>query len=68
MRISREGTTAVIDHADPTISGVNLTIGDAVHGMTDHQLLAVYNDVIASQEQSLRYWDNTVIEIPPDKP
>ena len=33
VRITREGTTAVIDHADPTISGGNLTIGDAIHGM-----------------------------------
>lgn len=68
VRITREGTTAVIDHADPTISGVNLTIGDAIHGMTDHEILAVYNDVIAAQEQSRRDWDNTVVEIPPGKP
>ncbi len=68
VRITREGTTAVIDHADPTISGVNLTIGDAIHAMSDQDILVVYNDVIAAQEQSRRDWDNTVIEIPPGKP
>jgi len=68
VRITREGTTAIIEHADETISGVNLTIGDAIRGMSDREILDVYNDVIAAQEQSLRDWDNTVTEVPIGKP
>ena len=68
MRITREGGTAVIEYADPGISGVNLVIGDAIETMTDREILDMHNDIVAAQEQSLRDWDNTVIEIPPGKP
>ena len=68
VRITRDGTTAIIEHADETISGVNLTIGDAIRSMSDRDILDVYNDVIAAQEQSRRDWDNTVIEVPIGQP
>jgi hypothetical protein len=68
VRITREGGTAVIEYADPGISGVNLVIGDAIETMTDREILDLHNDIVAAQEQSLRDWDNTVIEIPPGKP
>ena len=68
VRITRDGTTAVIEFADSNIMGVNLTIGDEIHGMTDRDILDVHNDIVAAQEQSLLDWDNTVIEIPPGKP
>lgn len=68
VRITRQGTTAIIEFADETIGGVNLTIGEKIHGMTDQDILELHNDIISAQEQSLRDWDNTVIEIPPGKP
>ena len=68
VRITREGTTAIIEHADETISGVNLTIGEAIRSMSDCDILDVYNDVLAAQEQSLRDWDNTVTEVPIGQP
>ena len=67
-RITREGGTAVIEHADTTISTTNLTIGDGITAMTDLDILNVYNSIIDAQEQSLRDWDNTITEIPPGKP
>ena len=68
VRITREGPTAIIEHADATVSTTNLTIGDEIAKMTDHDILAVYNDIIAAQEQLSRERDNTVTEIPPGKP
>ena len=68
VRITRENTTAIIEHADEGISGMNLVLGEKISGMTDHDILDAYNDIIAAQEQSLRDWDNTVTEIPPGKP
>lgn len=68
VKITRDGTTAVIEFADSNIIGVNLTIGDEIHGMTDQDILDLHNDIVAAQEQSLLDWDNTVIEIPPGKP
>lgn len=68
VQITREGTVAVIEFADPNIMGVNLTLGEAVHGMTDQKIVEVHNDIVAAQEQSLCDWDNTVFEIPAGKP
>ena len=68
VRITRQGPTAIIEHADATVSTTNLTIGDEIAKMTDHDILAVYNNIIAAQEQLSRERDNTVTEIPPGKP
>ncbi len=68
VRISRDGKAAVIEHADTTISTTHLTIGDAIDGMTDLEILNVYNSVIDAQERSLRDWDNTITEVPPGRP
>ena len=59
VRITRDGTSAIIEHADPTISTTSLTIGPEIDQMTDHDILALYNAIIASQEQILREWDNS---------
>jgi hypothetical protein len=68
VRIRRDGPTAIIDYADPEYGGVNLTIGNHLAEMSDQQIVDVLNDVLAAQAQSLRDWDNTVIEIPVGKP
>lgn len=68
VRITREAGSAIIEHADATISTTSLTIGPDIDQMSDHDILALYNAVIASQEQLLREWDNTVTEIPVGKP
>lgn len=68
VRITREGGSAIIEHADATVSTTSLTIGPGIDQMSDHDILALYNAVIASQEQLLREWDNTVTEIPVGKP
>lgn len=68
VRITREGGSAIIEHADATISTTSLTIRPDIEQMFDHDILALYNAVIASQEQLLREWDNTVTEIPVGKP
>lgn len=68
VRIRREGTTAVIEYTDPSISVVHLTVGEHVHTMTDQQILAIHNDIISAQDEALRAWDNTVTEVPPGEP
>ncbi len=68
MRITRNGDSALIEHADTTIATTGLTIGPGIYQMSDHDILALYNAVIASQEQLLREWNNTVTEIPVRRP
>ena len=68
VRISREGETANIDHADPSLSSVHLTIGPQIAAMTDADIVAMYNDVLDSQWALLQQWDKTVVEEPPGEP
>ena len=39
VTITRDGKTAVIEYVDPTIGGVNLTIGPQLQYMTDQEIL-----------------------------
>jgi len=67
VRITREGDAAIIANADPLVSAMQLRIGPQVIQMTDVEILSVFNDVMASQEQALREYDNTLVEIPVGK-
>jgi len=67
VRITREGDAAIIENADPLVSAMQLRIGPQVIQMTDVEILSVFNDVMASQEQALREYDNTLVEIPVGK-
>ena len=44
VRITREGETAVIEYADPSIRVVNLRVGPSLAAMTDAEVLEVFND------------------------
>ena len=68
VRITRDGETATIDHADPNLSGAHLTIGPQIAAMTDADIVAMYNDVLDSQWGLLQEWDKTVVEEPPGEP
>jgi len=67
VKITREGDVAVIENADPSVSTTHLTIGPQVQSMTDAEILATFNSVIASQEALLMEHDGTAIEIPVGK-
>ena len=68
VRISRDGDTASIDHADPSLSGVHLTIGPQIAAMTDADIVEMYNDILDSQWALLQEWDKTVVEEPLGEP
>ena len=68
VRITRDGDTATIDHADPNLSGAHLTIGPQIAAMTDADIVEMYNDVLDSQWALLQEWDKTVVEEPPGEP
>jgi hypothetical protein len=68
VRISRDGDTATIDHVEPGISSVHLTIGPQITAMTDANIVEMYNDVLDAQSTLLQEWDKTVAEEPPGEP
>jgi lysophospholipid acyltransferase (LPLAT)-like uncharacterized protein len=65
VRITREGADAIIDHADPKLSGARIAIGLRIAMMTDADIVAIYNDILDTQLGLLEAWDKTVIEEPP---
>jgi hypothetical protein len=50
VRVTRDGDDAIIEYADPEISGTRLTIGPQITTMTDRDIVDVFNGVMAAQE------------------
>ena len=65
VRITREGETAVIEYADPSIRVVNLRVGPSLVGMTDEEVLELFNDMLEAQAEIAAGVDPTLTEIPP---
>jgi len=67
VRITREGESASIEFTDPSIGGTHLTIGPAIRGMTDLDILELYNDCVRAQDHSRATYEHVAIEIPVGK-
>ena len=68
VRITREGETAVIEYADPSVRVVNLQVGPSLAEMTDAEVLELFNDMLEAQAEIAACVDPTLTEIPPDLP
>ena len=68
VRIAREGDTAVIEYADPSIRVVNLRVGPALATMTDAEVLELFNEMLEAQAEFAAGVDPTLTEIPPGLP
>jgi hypothetical protein len=69
VRITRDGNDAIIEYADPEISGTRVTIGPQLKTMTDRDIVDVFNGMMDAQERLLLPgWNKTVVEVPPGKP
>ena len=68
VTIRRQGDCAIIDYKDPTVGGVNLKIGEQIHGMTDREILDLHNDIIRAQKRMAEEYEHVAIEIPEGKP
>ena len=68
VRITREGDTAVIEYADPSIRGVHLRLGPALAAMTDTEVLERFNAMLEAQAEHAASVDRTLVEVPPGRP
>ena len=68
VRITREGETAVIEYADPSIRVVNLRVGPSLAEMTDAKVLELFNEMLEAQAEIAEGVDPTLTEIPPGLP
>jgi len=64
VKISRDREYAFIEYADEAIGGINLRIGPEIADMSDRDILAMYNEVVAAMQASADAWEDVVIEIP----
>ena len=68
VRITREGETAVIEYADPSVRVVNPQEGPWIAAMTDAEVLELFNDMLEAQAEFAAGLDPTLTEIPPGVP
>ena len=68
VRITREGDTAVIEYADPSVRTVHLRLGPALAAMTDAAVLERFNAMLEAQAEHAASADRTLVEVPPGRP
>lgn len=68
VRITREDDAAIIEFADPKISGVHFRIGRCVFEMTDAEILNHFNEMIEARDAIAAQFENKVVEVPIGKP
>ena len=68
VHFSRDGESAIIEHANPAYGTVNLMLGPEISGMSDTDILDALNDIIAAQEASIADPANRPVEIPKGRP
>jgi hypothetical protein len=66
--ITRDGDTAIIEHADPAVSVTHFKIGPQIGSMSDAAILEFFNLAIEVQDELAAEYDNTVTAIPPGRP
>lgn len=69
VRITREGEeVAVIEYLEPGISTTHFRIGPKIQGMSDQEVLDLFNESIRARERLAAEYEHVAVEIPPGKP
>ena len=68
VHITRAGDTAIMDHADGSVSRAHIPIGPGITSMTDADIVSMYNGILDAQSALLQEWEKTVVEEPPGEP
>ena len=68
VHITREEHTALIEHADRSTPTTHLTLGPRISEMSDEEILAEYNLVLAHHAEAIDSHDNVCREVPLGRP
>ncbi len=68
IRITRDGDTAVITHADPDVAVTHFQLGPQIAEMSDEDILACLNASIELRNRMAAAYKYVAIEIPPGNP
>lgn len=68
MRITREGSSAVIAYLDPTVATTHLELGCDTSRLSDQQILERFNETMRARDALVASHKHVAIEIPAGKP
>lgn len=68
VRITRDGDDAVIEYRDASIAVTHFHIGPSLDGMSDAEVLAEFNALLAAQAAEAVDYEHVALEIPPGQP
>jgi hypothetical protein len=68
VTIRREGQDAIIDFRDPSIASTHFRLGPSVHRLSDQQILARFNKIVAAEQKAASARRHRAMEIPPGRP
>ena len=68
VTIRREGDDAIIDFRDPNIASTHFRLGPSVHRLSDQQILARFNKIVAAEQKAAESRRHVAIEIPIGRP
>ena len=68
VKISREPDGAIIEYLDGQTATMHFTLGPAVYGMSDCQVLERVNQALRVQQENARNYRHVAVEIPEGKP
>jgi hypothetical protein len=68
VTIRREGEYAVIDYKEEGIPGTHLKIGPELAGMSDEEIVELYNDGLRARAQMAAEYKHVAVEVPLNSP
>lgn len=68
VRITRTADTAIIEHADPTVWTRQVRFGPELASMSDADILAAHNRMLAAEAEAISSHENVCTEIPVGRP
>lgn len=68
VRITRTADTAIIEHADPSVWTRHVRFGAELATMTDADVLAAHNRMLAAEAEAIASHENVCIEVPVGQP
>lgn len=68
LRITRQGSTAIIAYKEKGVPTTHLTIGPQIQNLTDAEIVAIFNDTLRSHAQAAANYQHVAIEVPLGSP
>jgi len=68
VTINRKGDTAIIKYRNPDVATTHFRLNTEIEGMTDGQILELFNKSIETRDMLAAAYEHVAIEVPPGQP